>query len=90
MEHIGFLSSYILSTLLIVLLITAYCALVLQSYRKALPIFALLVVLYGYLYFILQLENYALLFGSLLLFVLLATVMYLTRNVNWFEPVTKE
>ncbi|MSR78944.1 MAG: hypothetical protein EXS59_02250 [Candidatus Taylorbacteria bacterium] len=53
-------------------------------------VIALLLVLYGYLYFVLQLEDYALLFGSLLLFVLLSTVMYLTRNVNWFEPSSKE
>ncbi|MDO8594387.1 MAG: cell envelope integrity protein CreD [bacterium] len=89
-EHIGFLASYILSTAMTALLITAYSARVLQSRRRSYPIFALLVVLYGYLYFVLQLEDYALLFGSLLLFVLLATVMYLTRNVNWFEPTSKK
>ncbi len=89
-EHIGFLPSYLLSTVMTALLVTAYSARVLQSRRRAYPIFALLVVLYGYLYFVLQLEDYALLFGSLLLFVLLSTVMYLTRNVNWFEPVVKE
>ena len=88
-EQIGFLPSYILSAALTALLITAYSARVLQSRRRAYPISALLVVLYGYLYFVLQLEDYALLFGSLLLFALLATVMYLTRNVNWFEPAPK-
>ena len=88
-EQIGFLPSYILSTAMTALLITFYSARVLQSRRRAYPIFALLVVLYGYLYFVLQLEDYALLFGSLLLFVLLSTVMYLTRNVNWFDPSAK-
>lgn len=89
-EHIGFLPSYIVSTSMTALLITVYSARVLQSRRRAYPIFALLVTLYGYLYFVLQLEDYALLFGSLLLFALLATVMYLTRNVNWFEPAPKK
>lgn len=89
-EHIGFLPSYIVSTSMTALLITAYSARVLQSRRRAYPIFALLIILYGYLYFVLQLEDYALLFGSLLLFALLATVMYLTRNVNWFEPTPKK
>ena len=88
-EHIGFLASYIISTTLIALLVTAYSARVLESRRRAFPIFALLVVLYGYLYFVLQLEDYALLFGALLLFIILAGVMYLTRNVNWFEPRVK-
>jgi len=72
-----------------VLLITG-TACVLRRRRKAFPIFALLAVLYSYLYFVLQIEDYALLFGVLLPFALLATVMYLTRNMNWFEPLSKE
>ena len=89
-EHIGFLPSYLLSTLMTALLITVYSTKVLQSRRRAYPIFALLVILYGYLFFVLQLEDYALLFGSLLLFVLLSMAMHLTRNVNWFEPTGRK
>ena len=44
---------------------------------------SLLVVLFGYIYIILQPENYALLAGSLALFMIIALIMYLTRNVNW-------
>lgn len=84
-EQIGFLFAYILATAMIIILITIYSAYVLKSRRWAIPIAALLVTLYGYLYFVLQLEDYALLFGSLLLFSLLAVVMYLTRNVDWFN-----
>ena len=89
-EHIGFLPAYILSTAMTALLISTYSARVLQSRKRAFPILAMLLVLYGYLYFVLQLEDYALLFGSLLLFILLASVMYVTRNVNWFEPMAKK
>lgn len=84
-EQIGFLSAYILATAMVIILITIYSAYVLKSRRRAIPITALLVTLYGYLYFVLQLEDYALLFGSLLLFSLLAAIMYLTRNVDWFN-----
>ena len=35
------------------------------------------------LYILLSLEAYSLLIGSLMLFVALAAVMYLTRNLNW-------
>jgi inner membrane protein len=41
--------------------------------------------LYGYLYLLLRLEDYALLAGSVGLFVMLALVMFLTRRVNWYE-----
>jgi inner membrane protein len=40
--------------------------------------------LYGFLYIILQLQDYALLLGSIGLFVILAIVMYITRKIDWF------
>ena len=44
----------------------------------------MLTVLYGFLYILLQNQDYALLIGSVGLFLIMATVMYLTRNVNWY------
>lgn len=32
-------------------------------------------------------EDYALLFGTLFLFVILAVVMYSTRKINWYSPL---
>lgn len=84
-EHIGFMRAYVTATTMIVLLITAYSASVLKQKFRAFLIGILLSALYGYLYFVLKLEDYALLFGSLLLFFLLANVMYLTRNIDWFN-----
>ncbi len=85
LEHIGFLLAYITATAMIAILITVYSAFILKSKWRAFPIFALLVILYGYLYFVLQLEDYALLFGSLLLFVTLSVIMYTTRAIDWFS-----
>jgi inner membrane protein len=42
-------------------------------------------LLYGYLYLLLRLEDYALLAGSIGVFLALAIVMFLTRRVNWYE-----
>lgn len=89
-EHIGFFKSYCISTAMTALLITAYSAKALGSWRRGGVIFVILSALYGYLYFTLSLEDYALLFGSLLLFVLLAFVMYLTRNIEWFAVARGE
>lgn len=44
---------------------------------------ATLLVLYGFLYLVLQLEDYALLAGAILGFILLAGVMFSTLTVNW-------
>lgn len=84
-EHIGFLAAYSVAAGMIALLISLYAARVLGAKGRAAGVFAMLLALYAYLYFVLLLEDYALLFGSLLLFALLATTMYLTRKVNWFE-----
>ncbi|BBO84600.1 hypothetical protein DSCO28_51660 [Desulfosarcina ovata subsp. sediminis] len=50
----------------------------------------ILTVLYGYLYILLQLTDYALLMGSVGLFVLLALVMFLTRRVDWYAVRSDE
>jgi len=87
-ELFGFLTAYLISTTAITLLISGYCASVLKAKKRAFVIGALLLALYTYLYILLQLEELSLLFGSLLLFVVLAIVMYITRNLNWYNPET--
>ena len=41
--------------------------------------------LYGFLYMLLRLEDYALLAGSMGLFLVLALLMVATRRVNWYD-----
>lgn len=89
-EQIGFMPAYLLATTMIASLVTSYSAFVLKSRRRAFPIFALLIMLYAYLYFILNLEDYALLAGSFFIFILLSAVMYMTRNTDWFLLGKKE
>ncbi len=84
-EWIGFFGAYLLATLLTAGLIGSYSSFVLRSGNRAFLIGAILAALYGYLYLILQLEDYALLAGSLLLFVLLGGAMYATRKIDWFS-----
>ena len=79
-----FNSAYWISGGAVVLLVAGYARAVLASNRVALLIAGILATLYGFLFVILQQEDFALLFGSLGLFVILAVVMYLTRRVDWF------
>lgn len=83
-EHVGFTSAYVVSAAAATTLIAAYSAAVLRSLRRAVPIAALLGMLYAYLYVTLRAEDYALLFGALGLFAVLATFMYLTRRIDWY------
>ncbi|MBX9795293.1 cell envelope integrity protein CreD [Sphingomonas sp.] len=82
-EVVGFLAAYLIASSAIVGLLSAYSAAVLKSWRRAGYIFALLAALYAVLYILLNLEAYSLLIGSVMLFVALAAVMYLTRNIDW-------
>ena len=64
------------------LLITCYSARALGGAGRALTVAAQLAVIYGLLYVILRQQDYALLLGSCGLFVMLAMVMYATRDVR--------
>jgi inner membrane protein len=82
-EVIGFTAAYLLASVAIIGLLTAYSAAVLRSWRRARFVGALLVGLYALLFVLLNLEAWSLLIGSVLLFAALAGVMYATRNVDW-------
>ena len=84
-EHFGFDYAYLLSTGSVVLLIGFYASAILASRALAFSVSAVLSILYGYLYVILQLESYALLMGSLGLFGTLALAMFFTRNIDWYS-----
>lgn len=82
-EVIGFTAAYVLASVAIIGLLTAYSAAVLKSWRRARFIGALLVGLYALLFVLLNLEAWSLLIGAVMLFVALAGVMYATRKVDW-------
>jgi inner membrane protein len=82
-EVIGFALAYVVASAAIVGLNTAYSAAVLKSWRRAGFIMTLLGALYVVLYILLSLEAFSLLIGSMMLFLALAALMYLTRNVKW-------
>ena len=84
-EYVTFGYAYLAASAAIVSLITIYSVSVLSDWRKAGAILGMLTMLYGYLYILLQLQDYALLMGSLGLLLVLSCVMYLTRNIDWFE-----
>jgi len=82
-EIIGFTLAYLLASAAIIGLISAYSAAVLGSRKRAGFIGGLLLGLYALLYVLLNLEAYSLIIGSVLLFVALAAVMFVTRKVDW-------
>ena len=84
-EHIGFLYAYIVAAIMTISLISLYSRFILQTKKGAAFIAIALTVIYSYLLIVLNLTTLALLLGSLLLFALLAILMFMTRNLNWYE-----
>jgi inner membrane protein len=80
-EHIGFLYAYLAAASTTVLLITGYLRAILREKWRTLGIFLLLSALYGLLYLLLQMEDYALLVGVGLLLLATGTLMYVTRHL---------
>ncbi len=83
-EHIGFPVAYTLAAVAVVALVVFYGFAILRSRGRAILIGVVLVGLYVCLYVLLQIQDYALLIGSLGLFMILAAIMYVTRRVDWY------
>lgn len=84
-EHIGFDWAYLVSAIAIVGLITAYSGTIFKKRNQTLRMGMFLTALYVYLYVMLQLEDMALLFGSVGLFIALAIIMYVSRKIKWYK-----
>ncbi len=81
-ELIGFTAAYAIAAAASLTMVGLYAWSVLGDGRRALLISVLLAGVYGYLYLVLQLEDFALLAGTGALFAMLAALMYATRNLN--------
>lgn len=84
-EHIHFGLAYLVAAAAVILLITGYFHAALKNGSLTLLTFSVLLALYLYIYSILQLEDYALLMGSIGLFLALAMVMLASRNFDWYN-----
>ena len=82
-EHSNFLKAYLIAGISVVALITLYSKSILKNIKFPILIGLSLTALYTFIYVIIQLENYALLVGSVGLFLILASVMFVSRKIDW-------
>lgn len=82
-EHSNFLKAYLIAGISVIILITLYSKSILVNWKFPIFIGASLTALYTFIYIIIQLENYALLVGSVGLFLILAIVMFVSRKIDW-------
>jgi inner membrane protein len=84
-EHIPFVSAYWIATGACSGLLGFYITYVLKSIKRGVAFAAAIVGLYGVLYVIIQEEDYAFFMGASLIFLALSGVMYVTRDIDWFQ-----
>jgi inner membrane protein len=85
-EFIVFGVAYAIAAVASVLLIGAYSRRILARRGRAALVTGMLGGVYAYLYFVLHMEDYALLAGTGALFALLAALMYATRRLGAATP----
>ncbi|MCU4550750.1 cell envelope integrity protein CreD [Acinetobacter pittii] len=84
-EYYAFGLAYLVAAVACIGLITWYLYFVVQGFKAAILFGVLLSALYGMMYLLLQSSGKTFLFGSILSFILIACVMYITRHVNWYQ-----
>ena len=84
-EHVGFALAYLGSSIACVFLISYYVYYVLKGIGRTLLLTAILSLMYGSMYLILQTEEMTMILGALLVFVLIAATMILTRHIDWYD-----
>lgn len=89
-EQLSFNLAYLLASISIISLITIYAYSILKNPKLTGIVFLVLLILYGFLFTILQLQDYSLLLGSIGLFIALAIVMYLSRKIDWYANLPDE
>ncbi len=82
-EQIGYNWAYLLSTVSTIVLIATFTASLLNNKTVAITFTFILSMFYGFIFIIIQLEELSLLFGSVALFIIVATLMYFSRRINW-------
>ncbi len=84
-EHLSFNSAYIISAIATLVLISTYIRSFLKSIQLTFLTSGILLILYSFIYTIVQLQDYALLIGSIGIFLVLALVMYFSRKIDWYN-----
>lgn len=89
-ERVGFNTAYLIASVATVTLIGVFIASVLKSKKPAVIFSGILSVFYGFIFVIIQLQDLALLFGSIGLFITVAVMMYLSAKIDLTrKPVTE-
>ncbi len=82
-EQIGFAWAYLVASIATISMITIYFYSLIKQKLATFILAGILLILYAFLYIILQVEDFALLFGSIFLFVILGVIMFVSNKIKF-------
>lgn len=84
-EYANFNIAYLISCISVISMIGLYTKSILNNFKQTIMLLLILSLTYTFVFITLQVQDYALLIGSIGLTAILAFTMYITRNINWYE-----
>jgi len=82
-EQVGYNFAYLIASVATIGLIATFLASLLKNGKAAIVFTFILTLFYSFIYVLIQLEDLALLMGSIALFLIVAALMYSSRKINW-------
>jgi len=87
-EQIGFGWAYLTASAATILMTTVYFYSLIKQKLATFILAGIMIILYAFLYVILQVEDFALLFGSIFLFVILGVIMFVSNKIKLGKQAT--
>ncbi|MEQ9091344.1 MAG: cell envelope integrity protein CreD [Balneola sp.] len=84
-EHLSFNLSYLIAGSSTIILVTGFTKSILKNTNLTLMMGSILSTLYLFIFMLIQLEEYALLTGSVGLFLILGLIMFFSRKIDWYR-----
>jgi inner membrane protein len=87
-EQIGFGLAYLTASAATISMTTIYFYSLIKQKLSTFILAGVMIILYAFLYIILQVEDFALLFGSIFLFVILGVIMFVSNKIKLGKQIT--
>ncbi len=84
-EYLGFDIAYFIASVSTIILIVLYSLSIFDSKNSSGILLTSLLIIFGFIYTIIQMEQYSLLTGAIGIFVVVGITMYTTRKIQWYE-----
>ncbi len=86
-EHIGFLSAWVVASIVITLMVSGYVGMALKKIKQTSVLALFIIAIYTTVYALLRMQDYALLVGTIVLLIILSIVMMVTYKMSYKEEV---